>query len=162
MKVTKYTGITEENAKKMVKGLNEYLATLHVHYSNLRTHHWHVLGKFFFDIHKATEELYDEAFEQIDEVAERILMLDGVPVRKFDEVLMLSKLKETETLVCPRQIVEYILETTKLLIELERELLELADELGDVVTNDLLTGYIVKREKLAWMYVAFLTKGEHK
>ncbi|MDO5035590.1 MAG: Dps family protein [Porphyromonas sp.] len=158
MKVTKYTNIKDSDAKKVNEILNVYLASLHVHYANLRTHHWHVKDSYFFVTHEQTEELYNEAFEQIDAVAERILMLDGNPVRKFAEIEKLSKVAEVEVTTDSVEIVKYILDTTKVLNELEREILDLTDEVGDITTNDLITGYLAGREKMAWMLVSFLNK----
>ena len=47
-----------------------------------------------------------------------------------------------------------------LLISLtERKLIELAEEANDVVTADMLTGYLKEQEKMVWMLVAFSTRG---
>jgi starvation-inducible DNA-binding protein len=45
----------------------------------------------------------------------------------------------------------------------ERKLIQLADEANDVVTADLLTGYLKEQEKMVWMLVAFSTRScEHQ
>ena len=49
------------------------LADLQVFYSNLRGFHWNVKGHGFFVLHSKYEELYNDAAEKVDEVAERIL-----------------------------------------------------------------------------------------
>ncbi|WP_297717500.1 Dps family protein [uncultured Porphyromonas sp.] len=157
MNVIDTTGIKEENAKKMVKALNGYLANLHVHYSNLRGFHWHIEGINFFGMHAKLEELYDEAFEQIDAVAERILMLDGTPVRIFSDIEKSATIKETEVVKDDKKIIKHLLDAFKILIEQEREIIALSDEIGDVTTNDLITGHLTAREKTTWMFTA-LTK----
>jgi len=59
--------------------------------------------------------------------------------------------------------VDNVLETYKHFIAEERKLIELAEEANDVVTADLLTGYLKEQEKMVWMLVAFSTRnGEHK
>ena len=45
------------------------------------------------------------------------------------------------------------------LIGEERKIIELANEAGDDVTADLMTGYLKEQEKMVWMLVAFSTKG---
>ena len=40
----------------------------------------------------------------------------------------------------------------------ERKVIELANEAGDDVTADLMTGYLKDQEKMVWMLVAFSTK----
>ena len=43
--------------------------------ANLRNFHWNVKGHGFFVLHSKYEELYNDAAEKVDEVAERILQL---------------------------------------------------------------------------------------
>lgn len=158
MKTTDYTNLPAKSAKKMVDDLNVYLATLHVYYSNLRGFHWHVQGRSFFTLHVQLEKMYDTLVEEIDEVAERILQLDGVPVRIYSEVEKLSKLKQSEVIHSAPEIVKNVLDSYKVITKIERELIDTADELGDETTADQITGYLAAREKLAWMLTAYCTE----
>lgn len=155
MKVTDYTNLKAADAEKIAKALNEYLASLQTHYFNLLGYHWHIVGKSFFSVHEVLEKMYDHTAEQIDGVAERVLQLNGVPVRKFSDILKLTKVKESEVTSNPNEIVSHILETYKGLTKLERQIIEIAEEAGDVVTADQLTGYLIEREKTAWMLVQY-------
>jgi hypothetical protein len=60
---------------------------------------------------------------------------------------------------CGSDAVSNILETYGYLIGEERKIIELANEAGDDVTADLMTGYLKEQEKMVWMLVAFSTKG---
>jgi len=64
---------------RVVEKLNQLLINYQVHYQNLRLFHWNVKGPFFFILHEKFEELYNEAALKIDEVAERVLALNGIP-----------------------------------------------------------------------------------
>jgi starvation-inducible DNA-binding protein len=44
------------------------------------------------------------------------------------------------------------------LISAERKLIDAANEANDVVTADMLTGYLKEQEKMVWMLTAFSTK----
>ena len=96
-----------------------------------------------------------ERFEKIDEVAERILMLGGTPENRFSEQLKVAKLPEVTGINCSDCAVSHILDAYKYLIGLEKEALTVAEEVHDVVTADMLTGYIAEQEKMVWMLVAF-------
>jgi bacterioferritin (cytochrome b1) len=104
------------------------------------------------------EDMYNDAAEKVDEIAERILMLGGTPENKFSEYLKVAKVKEISGITCGGEAVEHILETYSYLIGEERKVIELANEAGDDATADLMTGYLKEQEKMVWMLVAFSTK----
>ena len=54
---------------KLVKEFNQYLANLAVVTFKLHNVHWNTVGTQFVQVHKYTEELYDETFEFFDAVA---------------------------------------------------------------------------------------------
>ena len=72
MKTTEITGLNVQRTVEVVNALQQLLADFQVHYTNLRHLHWFVKGHSFFIMHEKYEELYDDAAEKIDEVAERI------------------------------------------------------------------------------------------
>ena len=76
--------------------LNEFLADLNVFYRKLQNYHWNVQGKDFFQVHAKLEELYNEINEQIDEIAEHILILGGQPLGTVKDYLDISTIKEAE------------------------------------------------------------------
>ena len=115
-------------------------------------------GHGFFVLHGKFEDMYNDAAEKVDEIAERILMLGGTPENKFSEYLKVAKVKEISGITCGGEAVEHILETYSYLIGEERKVIELANEAGDDATADLMTGYLKEQEKMVWMLVAFSTK----
>ena len=50
--------------------------------------------------------MYNDAAEKVDELAERILMLGGVPVNKFSEYLKVAKVKEVSGVSCADEALE--------------------------------------------------------
>ncbi|MCR5003099.1 MAG: DNA starvation/stationary phase protection protein [Bacteroidales bacterium] len=136
-------------------GLTTLLANLQVYYTNLRGLHWNVKGKGFFTLHSKFEELYDDVAEKIDEVAERILQLGGSPENKFSEYLKVSKIAESGAYTGRRDAINEILNSLDIIMTEERAIEATASESGDVVTADLMTGYLKGQEKLVWMLKAF-------
>ena len=65
--------------ENLVKDLNCLLSDLNVFYRKLQNYHWNIKGKDFFNVHVKLEEYYNEINEQIDELAEQILMLGNEP-----------------------------------------------------------------------------------
>ena len=61
---------------------------------------------------------------------------------------------------CGHAGMNYVLDTLKLFIAEERQLLKLASENGDEVTVAMMSDYLKEQEKLAWMLTAFSFKRE--
>ncbi len=162
MKTLDYLHISENNANAVVNTLRQLLADFQVHYTNLRGMHWHIEGRGFFVLHEKFESMYDDMAAKIDEVAERILMLGATPENRFSEYLKIAKLPEVTSITCSESAVTHILDAYKYLIGLEKEALTVAEEAHDVVTADMLTGYIAEQEKMVWMLVAFSTHNCNK
>jgi len=158
MKTLDFTKLDAAGATKTVTGLQQLLADYQLFYTNLRGFHWNIKGHAFFTLHAKFEELYDNAAEKVDEIAERILMLGGVPAHNFSEYLKISKVKETSYVSNADECVKNILDTYAYLIAEERELMELADNANDEATAALMSDYIREQEKLVWMLVASATK----
>ncbi len=157
MKTLDYTGLDAAASAKTVASLQQLLADFQVYYTNLRGFHWNIQGKGFFTLHSKFEEMYDDAAEKVDEIAERILMLGGTPANKFSDYLKVSKIKEVAGVVCEKEIVKIILDDIKALIAAERAILAQASEAGDETTVSQLNDYLVEQEKLVWMLVAYST-----
>ena len=94
MKTLDYIHLDAVAAGKVVEALQQLLADYQVFYTNLRGFHWNIKGHGFFVLHSKFEDMYNDAAEKVDELAERILMLGGVPVNKFSEYLKVAKVKE--------------------------------------------------------------------
>lgn len=163
MKTLDYLNLNEAKTMNVVAGLQQLLADFQVYYTNLRGFHWEIQGRGFFVLHGKFEDMYNDAAAKIDEIAERILTLGGIPENKFSEYLKIARVAEVSGVTRSSEAVEHVLETYKHFIAEERKLIEVANEANDAVTVDMLTGYLKEQEKMIWMLVAFSTRGcEHK
>ncbi len=149
-------GLNTEKAKQLSEKLNVLLANYQVFYMNVRGFHWNIKGDKFFELHVKFEELYDDLVMKVDEIAERVLTLQGVPTHTFSDYLKTSEVKETSQVSDGRKAVEEILNAFRMILVKQRELLEMSDKAGDEGTNALMSDYIREQEKLVWMYSAFL------
>ncbi|KAB2822722.1 MAG: DNA starvation/stationary phase protection protein [Paludibacter sp.] len=158
MKTLDYIKLDAASAAKTVNGLQQLLADFQVFYTNLRGFHWNVKGKNFFQLHARFEEMYNDASEKIDEIAERILMLDGVPAHNFSQYLAVSKVKESGMVSDGDAGLMNVLETLSLLMEAERSVLATASEAGDESTVAMMSDYLKEQEKSVWMLIAYFGK----
>ena len=157
MKTLDYLHLNESSVNNVVAALQQLLADYLVFYTNLRGFHWNIKGHGFFILHSKFEEMYNDAAEKVDELAERILKLGGEPANKFSEYLKVARVKEVSGISCGDEALKNILETYGLFIAEERKLLSLASEANDEATVALMSDYLKEQEKLVWMLVAFST-----
>ena len=163
MKTLDYLNLNESSVANVVAGLQNLLADFQVYYTNLRGFHWEIKGRGFFVLHEKFESMYDDAATNVDEIAERILTLGETPENKYSGYLKVARVPEVSGVSSSCDAVDNILDTYKHFIAEERKLIKLAEEANDVVTVDMLTGYLKEQEKMVWMLVAFNTRScEHK
>lgn len=149
-------GLNAEKAQKLSGSLNDLLSNYQIFYMNVRGFHWNIKGEKFFELHAKFEELYDDLVLKIDEIAERVLTLQGVPTHTFEEYLGQSEIKVAKSISDGKEAVSSLLDAFQVLLVKQRQILSLADEAEDEGTNALMSDYIREQEKLVWMYNAFL------
>ena len=154
MKTLDFLNLNNTKITNVVDSLHQLLADFQVHYTNLRGLHWNIKGRGFFTLHEKFESMYNDTAEKVDEIAERILTLGGVPENRFSQYLSQSSVKEVSNMSCGREAIQLVLDTYKTFIEKERAIIDLANDANDAVTADMLTGYIKEQEKTVWMLVA--------
>lgn len=151
-------GLDPKKSENLAIELNELLANLQLYYQNLRGLHWNIQGENFFELHVKFEELYNDAQEKIDMVAERILTLGHTPLHTFEDYLKLAKVPAGKNVNEDRTSVELIVNSLSILLEKERVILHLSDEAEDEGTNSMMSDFIAEQEKLVWMFSAWLSK----
>lgn len=149
-------GLDIQKSEKLAVKLNELLADYSIFYQNIRGYHWNIKGDKFFELHGKFQELYENLFIKIDEVAERIRTLGHTPNHKFSVYQQEAKVKESSEVSDGTKDVQDTLESFKIIITLQREILDLSADAEDEGTNALMSDYIREQEKLVWMYSAYL------
>ncbi|GIP40032.1 DNA starvation/stationary phase protection protein [Paenibacillus sp. J31TS4] len=144
--------------KPVIEVLNKQVANWSVMYMKLHNYHWYVSGENFFTLHVKLEEFYTEAGQYLDELAERMLALNGKPVATMKECLELSSIKEATNKEDANEMVQQVVDDFGTFIQEMQEGVEIASENGDERTADMLTQIQTSLEKHKWMLEAFLNK----
>mgnify|MGYP005988520821 FL=1 len=151
-------GLDIEKSKELASLLNDLLANYSIFYQNTRGFHWNISGDKFFELHIKFEELYNDLFVKIDDVAERILTLGHTPKHKFTDYNAASKISESNEVSDGNKAVENILDAFQTLLIKQRNIMNLAGEINDEGTSALMSDYIREQEKLVWMYSVYLNR----
>lgn len=144
------------NNKEVIEVLNKQVAEWTVLYTKLHNYHWYVKGPNFFSLHEKFEELYNEASVYIDDLAERILAIEGNPIATLKEALEWSQIEEAEKNLSANQMVEQLSKDFTTVIAQLEEGIQLVEKLNDDMTGDMLLAMVTSLEKHNWMLKSFL------
>ena len=139
-------GLDKAKIEKVANALNTLLANYQTYYQNLRGVHWNI------------KELYNAAQVQVDEIAERILTLGGVPFHTFNSYVKNSTVPVGENIFDDEKTVRLIADSISELLKIEREILSLADDANDEGTTSLISDLVTEQEKNNWMLKAYLNE----
>jgi starvation-inducible DNA-binding protein len=148
-------GLDITSTSQVISKLSELLANYQIFYTNLRGLHWNIKGDKFYDLHGIYEEYYNEIAEKIDEAAERIVILGGVPANNFSEYLKIAEVKEIARVFDWKTGVNNVIETLQLLVNKLRELHATGIKSNDHGTVSLANHGIKSFEKKIWMLSAY-------
>ena len=153
---TMILGLQKDKINELTVDLNELLANFQVYYQNVRGLHWNIKGKSFFELHVKFEELYTDAQEKVDLVAERILTLEGTPLHTFSDYETLASVPIGKNVAKDVEAVNLVVASLDRLLVIERTILDKSAEADDEGTNSLMSDFIAEQEKTVWMMKAWL------
>lgn len=141
--------------ENLVKQLNQNLADVQVLYVKLHNYHWNIKGPHFFGIHNVTEGYYDYLAKQYDDIAERILQIDGKPLTTMKDYLKESKIKEEEkSNFNAAEVLKSVIKDFNYMQKEFKKTSKVSDENGDLTTQALADENVAWLEKSLWMLKA--------
>ncbi len=148
--------IAPDAKQAIIEGLTQSLAETSVATIKAQNYHWNVTGMAFGPLHDLFQRIYEDHFQGQDDIAERIKALDGHAEGRYSEYLKRSAIGECDGHKSDKEMVKALQADQQTLSETLRALAELADQHGDVVTNDLAVARANVHDKFAWMLGAHL------
>ena len=138
--------------KTLIDKLNINLADVQVLYVKLHNYHWNIQGHFFHGIHTMTEGYYEHLAEQYDEIAERILQINGKPLTTMKSYLEKTGIEEVEKdNFNADDVLNGVINDFEYLKNEFIETSKYAEELRDLPTQALADENIAWLEKALWM-----------
>ena len=147
-------------SNKVHEYLNQLLADTYQLLSLTRQVHWYMRGERFSVLHPMLDDYIDEYNEDIDEVAEMLIILGGSPYSTLDELSANSQLEITVgdyDLSMNEQLAKLI-EGLEYFDDLLGRGIDVADKANNQPMLDMLTGMQASTEKHLWMLNAELGK----
>lgn len=122
----------------------------------LKTHnyHWNVVGENFKSLHELFQGQYEELFEAIDEIAERIRALGSKVDATFENFAKLSGAKNPNKNLKNSEMIKDLLTDHEHLLKVLNDGVKTAQAESDEGTADLFIGRLKVHEKAIWMLEA--------
>lgn len=137
--------------------LNAYLSDLHILYTKIHNFHWNVVGEGFFTLHAKLEEIYNALANEIDEVAERNIMIGGRPLASLKDYLSNSSIKEVPSVeIGAKDLIKIVVSDFEAMLALTLKIHKVASENDDAITASMIENSIANYEKNIWMMKVYL------
>lgn len=147
--------ILDDKHRDLVAGaLQSSLYDLIAYSLQVKQAHWNVTGQNFRAVHLQLDEIYADALEAVDSVAERSIAIGTTVNGQLAEVLENTSLAPLPLgFLRDLEVVDLMTERTGKLCSLIREQMAKVEDI-DTVTADLLHGVVEEFEKHHWMLEA--------
>jgi len=149
-------GISEEDRNQIVVGLSGLLADTYTLYLKTHNYHWNVTGPMFQTLHTMFETLYNEQWQAVDVIAERIRTLGAPAPGTYEQFAALTKITNAPLNSTAKEMIRDLMEGQATVVRTARNLFSVAEKANDQPTCDMLTQRMQTHEKYAWMLRSLL------
>ena len=144
-------GIEASDRARSAEAIKKLLADTYALYLKTHGYHWNVEGPHFQQLHMLFMEQYTEMWTAVDELAERIRALGEYAPSSYSEMASLSSIVEESERPDWHSMVANLAKGHQQVAKSARQVLQVATEIGDDATADVVTPRITLHEKTAWM-----------
>jgi starvation-inducible DNA-binding protein len=143
---------------RLVDALNLTLADSYALMALSHLAHWNVEGSGFFQLHKAFEEHYENLFEAVDELAERVRALDAYAIGGLTKLAKTADMEEFASPLSQQDYVAALIVAHEKVVADAVRARDLAGDSQDLQSQDLLIKRIQWHEKTLWMLKSYLKR----
>jgi len=141
---------------RVIDGLNLVVADSYALMALTHLAHWNVEGPDFFPLHKAFQEQYENLFEAIDEVAERVRALDAYAIGGLSTLAKVAQMEEFRSPMPQKDYVAALIVAHEKVVDDATRTRDLAGESSDLQTQDLMIKRLEWHQKILWMLKSYL------
>lgn len=156
MKATTATPSKTKTDTRLVDSLNLVLADSYALMALTHLAHWNVEGPDFFELHKAFQEQYENLFEAVDEIAERVRALDAYAIGGLNKLARTANMEEFGPTMPQKDFVASLIVAHEKVMDDAKATREIAGERNDLETQDLMIKRIQWHQKTVWMLKSVL------
>jgi len=132
--------------------LNILLASTFAFALKSQRYHWNVMGMGFYSHHEFYQEIYEEAYEAVDLIAENIRALGKFPAAALPEFAEMSQVaEEDDTITDPQSQMENLVRANDVVLRIIKIAMTAADDEDREDIEDMLVERMRAHKKHGWM-----------
>ncbi len=148
--------LTPSAKDAICEALNQAVAETAVTTMLAQNFHWNVTGMAFGALHDLFQKIYEDHFTAQDDLAERVKALGGHAEGQLAGMLKRSKVGEHDGHATAEVMVETLAKAQETVAATLAGVASVAEEHGDLLTQDLAIARGQVHEKFAWLLRAHL------
>ncbi len=142
----------------LIDGLRVYLASNFVLYLKTHAAHWNVKGMFFMELHKMFGDQYQDLWDNVDIIAEKIRELDADVTLTPNEMQSLSIINPDQSLQDATGYVQILLNDHNRMIMLLNKVFKLAETEQNQAVMNYLADRLDAHSKTRWFLKATIDR----
>lgn len=148
----------ENPMDNLVDGLRVLLASNFVLYLKTHAAHWNVKGMFFHELHKMFGEQYQDLWENVDEIAERIRQLDADVTLTPQDQMSLSVIEPAQNIQDATGYVRTLMNDHNRMIVLLNKVFKIAEADDNQAVMNYLADRLDAHSKMRWFLKATIDR----
>lgn len=138
----------------LVDGLRVLLASNFVLYLKTHAAHWNVRGMFFYELHKLFKNQYEDLWENVDTIAEKIRELDSFATITPEEQQRISIIDPDQSPVDGKEYLLVLLRDHERMIMLLEKVFVLAESENNQAVMNYIADRLDAHAKMRWFLKA--------
>jgi starvation-inducible DNA-binding protein len=147
---------TAKADQRVIDGLNLVLADSYALMALTHLAHWNVEGPDFFPLHKAFQEQYEDLFEAVDEIAERVRALGAYALGGLTVLARTAQMEEFKSPLPQKDYVAALIVAHEKVVDDAVRTRDAAGASSDLQSQDLMIKRLQSHEKTLWMLKSYL------
>lgn len=140
--------------KTLIDGLRVLLASNFVFYLKMHAAHWNVKGMFFYELHKLFEKQYQDLWENVDTIAEKLRELDATATITPQEQQTLSMINSDQSIMDAKEYVLTFIQDHERMTFLLNKVFAMAEAENNQAIMNYLAERLDAHAKMRWFLKA--------
>jgi starvation-inducible DNA-binding protein len=137
--------------EELIVALKKVLADTFIMYYKAHSYHWNVEGSNFPQYHSFLNDLYEEIFGAVDNIAEHIRQIDGYTPTSLTELKSYSMISEDEDVVSAMSMMNRLLDANNLVLASLMMAYQAAEQATEIGLSNFLQDRVAAHQKHGWM-----------